>query len=115
MRFLAAILAAALVMAGVSAMAHSMIKEVNISSGDSFTTSPETFEITFSHKAALADVELETSLGEMIDIGFDSEDAMAETFTVDLPALDSGDYLLTWKAVARDGHIMSDTIDFSVE
>ena len=40
---------------------------------------------------------------------------MTESFSVDLPDLETGDYLLTWKAIARDGHIMSDTIDFSVD
>lgn len=115
MRILAAILASIMVLAGTTALAHSMIKEINISSGDSFAVSPETFDITFSHKAALADIELETSSGMAIETGFESDDDMSASFSVDLPTLENGDYLLTWKAVARDGHIMSDTIDFSVE
>ena len=115
MRFVAAILALIMVFAGATALAHSMIKDINISSGDSFSESPETFEITFSHKTALADIELETASGEAIETGFESADDLAASFSVNLPTLESGDYLLTWKAVARDGHIMTDTIDFSVE
>ncbi len=115
MRILTTILASLMVFAGATALAHSMIKAINISSGDSFAAAPEAFEITFSHKAALADIELETASGEAIETGFESADDMSASFSVSLPTLESGDYLLTWKAVARDGHIMSDTIDFSVE
>lgn len=98
-----------------AALAHSMVKSSNISSGDTFSSSPDSFEIEFSHEAGLADVTLETTDGDDVDIGFGGEDDMASEFSVDLPDLDSGDYLLTWRAVAMDGHVMSDTIDFTVE
>ena len=68
MRILASVLTVAVLIFGGSVYAHSMIKDVNISSGDTSAQSPETFDITFSHKAALADVELESSSGDAIEI-----------------------------------------------
>ena len=115
MRFLATALVIAVVMAAPAALAHSMIKEVNIASGDVFSSAPEVFEITFSEDIALADLELETSAGQAVDFGFEADTDMSASYSVALPTLDAGDYLLTWPAIARDGHIMSDTIAFSVK
>ena len=96
------------------AFAHSMVKSSNIEVGQIYSASPSNFDIIFAHQVGLAAVTIETPLGEVIDIDFKAPKGMGDTFSIPLPALDEGDYILNWRAIAKDGHVMSDKIDFSI-
>jgi methionine-rich copper-binding protein CopC len=38
----------------------------------------------------------------------------SKTFTSPLPVVDAGHYVITWRARSADGHVMSNTIEFTV-
>jgi copper resistance protein C len=40
--------------------------------------------------------------------------AASKVFTLPLPSLDPGTYVIKWRAASDDGHVMSDTIQFVV-
>ena len=97
------------------AFAHSMVKSSNITADAVLETAPTSFDIVFAHKVGLAKIGIETPLGEVIEIDYTAPKGMGDTFSVPLPELDGGDYVLTWRAVAKDGHVMSGNIPFSIE
>ena len=110
------ILAAAPVflMSALPASAHTMIACSNIEEGAELAAAPEAFEFSFGKEVGLASLELETSEGEAIDLSFKRPQQMNEQFSVPLPALETGSYVLKWRAVAKDGHVMQGEIDFTI-
>ena len=61
----------------------------------------------------LAKIEIVPSrVDKTIDVSVPRK--MASTHKVDLPALPAGDYTLSWRAVAQDGHIMKGEISFTL-
>ncbi|NWG47235.1 MAG: copper resistance protein CopC [Alphaproteobacteria bacterium] len=104
-----------LILTVAGAHAHAMVERANIVEGASYTPPPEAFEVTFIHEVALAAVTIETSLGETVDIGFAPDKAVKASFRVPLPVLAPADYILSWRALAKDGHVMAGKIHFTVE
>jgi len=41
--------------------------------------------------------------------------AASRMFSLPLPALGPGSYVITWRAASGDGHVMSGTIQFTVQ
>jgi len=96
------------------ASAHTTIVASNIEDGVSFEAAPEVFEFSFGADVGLAGVELETLAGNAVDVAFERRRQMGKDFSVPLPTLEPGIYVLKWRAVAKDGHVMRGEIDFTV-
>lgn len=105
---------AALLMFASSALAHTTIVASNIEDGIELEAAPEIFEFSFGAEVGLAGLELETLAGEAVDIAFERPRQMGKDFSVPLPALEQGTYILKWRAVAKDGHVMRGEINFTV-
>lgn len=112
LRMLAA--AAAFSMLYVPAFAHTTIVASNIMDGSEIRTAPDVFEFSFGADVGLAGLELETLSGEAVDIDFQRPGQMRKDFAVPLPMLEPEAYVLKWRAVAKDGHVMRGEIDFTV-
>lgn len=97
------------------ASAHTTIIASNIADGAELAASPQTFEFAFGADVGLAGLELETLAGDAVDIAFQRPSEMGRDFSVPLPDLVAGPYVLKWRAVARDGHVMRGEIDFVVK
>jgi hypothetical protein len=109
------ILAFCLLTAAGPALAHSMVERSTPANGQTYAAAPKTFEISFQHAVILASISLETAFGEPISVPYAPSKSMDTTFAVPLPALDPGDYTLSWRALAKDGHVMSESIAFTVD
>lgn len=115
MKFLRMFAAAAVfLMLSAPAFAHTTIVTSNIEDGVSLTAAPEMFEFSFGDEVGLAGLELETLAGEAVDIAFERSRQMGKDFSVPLPPLETGRYVLKWRAVAKDGHVMRGEIDFTI-
>lgn len=97
-----------------SALAHTAIKTSNIEAGGTYSESPKTFEFSFGKPVGLAGLELETRSGEVVVINFQPEKSQMTDYSIELPAIGIGEYVLKWRAIAKDGHVMKGQVDFSV-
>lgn len=105
---------AAAIWLAAAAFAHTVMTHSNIREGDVLAEAPSSFDFGFADPVSLAGLELVDGEGNTIDIGFQRIHGMQEEFSVPLPALEEGDYVLKWRAAAQDGHVMRGEINFQL-
>ena len=113
LKTLAAAAFATLVRAG-PAFAHTSIKTANIENGAVLAEAPTVFEFSFGGTIGLAGLELQTLGEETSGITLDAPRGMQKDFSIDLPVLAAGEYVLKWRAVAKDGHVMKGEVAFTI-
>lgn len=97
-----------------AALAHAGLKSSSIEDGATLSTAPDDITLEFTAEVGLASIGLESVDGEPLDTSFSADRRFATLHTAALPDLVSGDYVLEWRAIARDGHLMTGEIEFSV-
>lgn len=112
-RFLAAGLMAGLLSAP-PALAHSSMIQANIEENAHIAEAPAEFALTFEHEAAITSFMVMKSNDEMIAVDFKPSGTMSRNFQIPLPALTAGEYVLSWKSMTKDGHVMPGSIHFTV-
>jgi methionine-rich copper-binding protein CopC len=99
---------------GVSAAhAHSTLKTSVPADGASLSTAPERLTLTFSEPVKLTMLTLQKEGGDKRDLGPLPTKADA-TFALGAPAMTQGRYVIAWRALADDAHVMSGRIAFGV-
>ena len=101
-------------MAGIPtyATAHTSLSASNIIAGSEISQVPDKLTLTFAKPVGLAAVEL---MGPTDKAGaLETAKTMDKVHSVALPTLTAGRYLVKWRAVASDGHVMSGEIPFTV-
>lgn len=108
-----AMLAAATLAAG-SALAHTELAATVPANGAMIAEAPENLQLTFSEPVRLTaltlqkDGERKQSLGPL-------PSAASEEFSVALPAaVADGHYVVTWRALAEDTHVMNGEFMFAI-
>lgn len=112
-RLLPVLLAAALVSAA-PAFAHGGMIETSIHDNAKLTQAPADFKVTFQHESAITSMMLMTADKKPVALGFKPSKALGKEFTVPLPKLEAGSYILSWKSMAKDGHAMPGAVRFIV-
>ncbi len=97
-----------------AALAHAGLKSSSIEDGATLSTAPDDITLEFTAEVGLAAIGFETADGRALETGFSADRRFAKVHTAELPDLGSGDYVLEWRALARDGHVMTGEIEFSV-
>lgn len=97
-----------------AAFAHTGIKASNIKNGATLDAVPPAFTFEFGQAVGLAAIDLHTAAGAKVALDYKPPKAMAKSFSIPLPRLAPGAYIIKWRAVAKDGHPMSGEIRFSV-
>lgn len=102
------------------AFAHTAIKQSNIPNDAILEELPETFTFSFGQPVGLVKFELfavethdEKNTEEKIDVDFEKPRGMRKEFAVPLPRLNPGSYLIKWRVMAKDGHVMNGEILFA--
>jgi len=74
---------------------------------------PKKISLQFNEPVQLTSVTIQKGDGSATKLG-PLPDGAAKEFTLTAPALDAGNYIVKWRAVSDDGHVMADKLLFTV-
>ena len=94
--------------------AHGDLETSTIADGAEIASAPAEMTLTFEEPMALAGVSLTIDGGDEIPLDFTPSRAESESHAIALPTLAQGGYVFTWRALGEDGHVVSETIAFTV-
>ena len=99
---------------GISvAHAHATLKTSTPANNATLSTAPQKVTLTFSEPVKLTMLALQKDGGDKQDLKPLPTKADA-TFTVSAPAMANGRYVIAWRALSDDAHIMTGQIAFGV-
>jgi copper transport protein len=114
---IAAVATAGLALAPAPADAHAELISTEPASGEQLDVAPEQVVLRFSESVDAADdaVEVLTAGGDRIDVGDPGHpNGEGSTIAVDLPDLDDGTYVVSWRVLSSDSHPVSGAFTFGV-
>jgi methionine-rich copper-binding protein CopC len=102
------------VIAAAPCWAHAKLQSSTPADHAQLTEAPKSVTLQFSEAAKLAMLKL--TLGDKeISVPLDKGAKASASFTIPLPGLAPGKYVLHWSAVAADdGHMTKGSFDFSI-
>src|SRR2546430_4348193 len=108
-------MAVAWVLIGWSALAwgHAHLVKAAPADGSTVAAAPSKFVLPFNEPAKLTVVSLQKDAEPAKKIGPLPTTAAAE-ISIPAPQLTAGKYVLTWRAVGDDGHVMPGKLSFTV-
>lgn len=111
---IARILCAAAIMAcSALAFAHTHLVKAVPADGSTVTASPPKFVLTFTEAAKLTALSLQKDAEPAKKIGPLPTTPSAE-ISIPAPQMAAGKYVLSWRAVGDDGHVMPGKLTFTV-
>lgn len=108
-------IACALLLVGASAFAfaHAKLLKSDPVEGSTVKAAPTRFVLTFGEPAKLTALTLQKGAEPAQKIGSLPTEAAAEV-SVPAPKLEPGKYVLAWRAVGNDGHVVPGKLTFTV-
>jgi copper resistance protein C len=104
---------AALSISGI-ARAHAHLHSSTPVNHSTLLVAPKAISLEFEESVRLTSLSIRKGDGETHKIG-PLPATESKTFALPLPAIDAGSYVVTWRALSADGHVMFATIQFSVK
>jgi methionine-rich copper-binding protein CopC len=102
------------VIAAAPCWAHAKLQNSTPADHAQLADAPKTLTLQFNEAAKLAVLKLTTG-GNEISIPVDKNAKASQSFTIPLPGLMAGKYIVQWTAVAADdGHMTKGSFDFSI-
>jgi len=95
------------------AQAHTHLKDATPAEGSTVKASPESITLTFSEAARLTALTIQKEGGEEQKVAQLPAESAAK-ITVPAPKLAPGKYIVSWRVVSGDSHIMSGKLHFTV-
>jgi len=105
--------AAALLACSALAFAHTHLLKAVPADGSTVTVAPPRFVLTFNEAAKLTALSLQKDAEPAKKIGPLPTTPSAE-ISIPAPQLVAGKYVLSWRAVSDDGHVMPGKVTFTV-
>jgi copper transport protein len=97
-----------------SALAHTELKSTVPADQSTVVAAPEKVELTFSEPVRLTALTIQQGHAEKQNLGPLPSEA-AETLAVALPTgLAAGEYIVAWRALSEDTHVVSGEFKFAV-
>jgi methionine-rich copper-binding protein CopC len=110
--FIASFAVASFLLSG-PAGAHAHLQKSTPAEGSVLTSSPSTLEMTFSEAARLTALSIQKDQEPRQAIK-SLPSAAEQTVHVALPQLSPGAYMVNWRVVSADGHVMSGVLHFTI-
>jgi methionine-rich copper-binding protein CopC len=98
---------------GVSAHAHAHLQKSSPADNSVITTSPPNLELHFSEPARLTALSIQKGEEPKQNLA-PLPTTAAQQVTVPLPPLISGTYLVVWRVISDDGHVMAGSLHFTL-
>ena len=99
-------------LAGGTANAHTQLSSSTPADQSVIDSAPDVVQLTFSATVRLTALSLQSGTGQQaLDL---EAPGPATTFAVALPHLGPGEYVLEWRALAEDTHVMTGEIAFTI-
>jgi copper transport protein len=105
--------ASALMACSALAFAHTHLVKAVPADGSTVMVSPPNFVLTFAEPARLTALSLQKDAEPAKKIG-PLPAAPAAEISIPAPRLAAGKYVLSWRAVSDDGHVMPGKVAFTV-
>jgi methionine-rich copper-binding protein CopC len=102
-----------LVVASTCAQAHAHLQQATPADGSVLDAAPAQLVLHFSEAAQLTTLSIAKDGGAQQKLAPLPEKPQA-TIVVALPALTAGHYVVTWRAVSADGHLVPGQIHFTL-
>lgn len=96
-----------------SAIAHVHLHSSMPANHSTVVEAPKQVVLEFNEPVQLTAATIQKGDGPATQLGPIAE-AASKTFSLSLPALESGNYIIKWRAVGDDGHIMNDKVLFAI-
>lgn len=113
MKILVTSIATALLLASTFAQAHSHLQSSKPAEGSTVSTSPAAVELNFSEAVTLTALTLQKGDEKAQPLGTLS-DKPTQKVSVNVPTLGPGKYVVSYRAVSDDNHVMNGTLHFTV-
>ena len=113
MRQMSIVSALVLLLTAGAALAHAHLQKAVPADGAVLKEAPSNVVLTFSEPAKLTACWLEKTGEPSIKIG-GLPDSPAREISVPVPQLKPGAYVMSWRVVGGDGHVMGGQLKFSV-
>jgi copper transport protein len=113
----AAVASVGLALGPAPADAHAELISTEPASGEQLDAAPERVVLRFTESVDVSGdaVEVLTAGGDRIDVGTaDHPDGERSAVAVDLPELDDGTYVVSWRVLSSDSHPVSGAFTFGV-
>ena len=95
------------------AFGHTELSSSMPANDATLASAPEQVRLTFSEDVTLTALSLRDSGGASFELGALPTSARRE-FSITAPALPPGSYMVGWRAVGADSHVVSGEIHFTV-
>jgi len=107
-------LVSALLCWGGLTLAHTHLEQSIPANGSRLAQAPRSFVLRFARPVHLTALSLQKGAEPAQKLGPLPESAAAE-FTLPAPQLAAGTYILSWRSVGDDGHVMPGKLQFTVK
>ena len=114
MRTASALAGVLLVLMSTGLLAHAHLEEAQPADGSVITAAPGNITLRFSEKARLTALWIAADGGERRKITPLPDTAQAR-IAVALPVLSPGTYVISWRVVSADGHVVPGRIRFTLK
>lgn len=108
------LLSISLLAVSLGAAAHTAVKGAKPADGATLDSSPASIEITFEHPVQMTSISVVAEKAAERKVTFTPSTA-ATTFTVDKPALTAGHNEVHWKALSKDGHVVTGKLTYTIK
>jgi methionine-rich copper-binding protein CopC len=99
----------------LAASAHTGLRKATPENGSAVAEAPKEIVLEFSGAVRLTAVSLASAAGKQVDTGAVPTET-AQRFVVPVGSLlAAGDYVVTWRAVGADTHVVSGEVKFKVD
>ncbi len=110
---LPSVLIGVLALTALNVHAHTVLSSSVPADNAVETDAPKSITLTFSTEVRLTGLSMEDAAGTAIDLGA-IPTATQQAFVLPAPELVEGAYLVTWRAVGADSHVVSGEFRFEV-
>ena len=104
-----------LTLAMTASFAHSPVDGTTPEDGAVLNETPSHIVLSFEKEVRLTRVWVAHAGSSKVDLDLEGQKTFASRFEVPLKDMGSGIYLIEWRGLARDGHVMRDMFTFQIE